>query len=321
MSYNAVTIFPSGDQTIVPKSDSDVDLYVVRSNLFGSRILGNRGLYHTGLMFQSQNSAWVIDLAINNNFSSLIPYLNDEGEVSTDNSIIIEYYSPDTQESWKSYWKYKSSKICTLSPQLYDKLIDYILKELAPKYDRYILFSISNKPLYNISGKQDIMVSEMYSADNTCDKLPMRCFEWLQKNHNVKIQSFPITRIVLSVDQNPIPITDMKDPGLVEYTRKIQNYKEIFSKIHSKDPSSMISLYEQHKLMNNDYFNILEYVLSLDNKTYKPQWYKLPTNDVSISAEDMYFRIPQKNGRWTLIIIIIIALLILSFFLFNYMKK
>lgn len=319
MNYQPTIIFPTNSQPTISKTDKDVDLYVVRTDVFGSKLLGDRGLYHSGLMFRSKSTSWVIDLSIKGSMVSIIPYITKDGEVAVDNPIIIEYYSPETEQLWQSYWTNKGSKICTLSPQLYNKLLDYMLKELAPAYDKYIPFSISNKPFYSISGKQDTIVSEIYASDNTCDKLPMRCFEWLQDNHGIDCKPFPVTRMVLSVDQKPIPIKNLKDPGLIDYTDKIQKYVQIFSKIHRKDPSSMVDLYDLLSKQQN--LNILEYILALDNATHKPQWYKLPTRDVSISAEDMYFQLPKRDNNLTVIIVVVLGLLTLAILLFLLHRK
>lgn len=321
MSYNPLIIFPPNEKSIIVKKDVPVDLYVVRTNLFGSEILGNRGLYHAGLLFESENISWVIDLSIEGNMGAMIPYLTNDGEVEVNNPIVLEYYSPETIDSWRDYWNIKSDKICTISPYVYDKLLDYIMKTLGPKYDRYIPFSITNKPFYTVNGEQDKIVSIIYASDNTCDKFPMRCFEWLHKNHSIDIKPFPITHMVLTVNQKPIPITDMKDPGLVSYTKKMQNYIESFKKINSKDPASLIDIYKYYssKKEDND-INTLEYVLSLDNLTQKPQWYKLPIDDVAISVQDMYFKIINKSN-YTLIIVLAVLLAILLFIVFKKIGK
>jgi len=313
-----IIIFPSDKKPLIAKPDGPVDLYVCRTDVFGSKLLGDRGLYHSGLLFEYGNTSWVIDLSIKGSMAALIPQLTNDGKVIVDNPIVLEYYSPESANSWQPYWDNKGTKICTISSSLYNKLIDYILNTFAPFYNRYIPFGITNKPFYYISGNEDKIDSTIYAIDNTCDKLPMRCFEWLQKEHGVTSLPFPVTRLVLSVDEKPIPITNMKDTGLVAYTKMMQNYVQAFEKIHRKDPSSFINIIDL--LTRTEETNILEYVLSLDNVTQKPQWYKLPNTDVSISAEDMYFKLDNRRV-YTIIIVVSLILLVIAILLFLAFKS
>ena len=322
MSHGEVIIFPSTTNTDIFKPNEYVNLYVCRTNVFGSKVLGDRGLFHSGLLFESGENTWVIDLSIKGNMGGLIPYINN-GDVTLDNYTVLEYYSPATKNTWEKYWSNKGKKICSISPSLYKKLIDYILREIGPRYNRYALFSISSKPFYTIRGNKASSTSTIYTSDNTCDKLPMRCFEWLQKEHGVRSEVFPITLILLSIDQKPTLITNMNDNGLVKYTTTIRKYINLFNdfnKIHSKDVDG---LYSSITNLQQSDVNILEYVVSLNNDTEKVEWYKLPVNDVSISATDVYFKVSSSKFRCVFIIVLILVLISIVLFLIfrNFVAK
>ena len=48
-----------------------MNLYVCRTDVFGSKVLGDRGLFHSGLLFESGENTWVIDLSIKGNMGVL----------------------------------------------------------------------------------------------------------------------------------------------------------------------------------------------------------------------------------------------------------
>jgi hypothetical protein len=313
MSLGEQIIFPPNlvkSSFSIHKPTTPVTLYTSRTNLFGVKSLGDYGLYHSGLLFKTSDATWVIDLAIEGNFANILPYLDDQKKsVKIDNLIILEYYSPETKQKWGSYWNDIGDPVCTISPSQYEKLIDTILKNIGPKYNKYLLFSITAKPYYTIEDNQDKIISTIFASDNTCDKLPMRCYEWLNQEYGIEIKPFAITRLALTTPQDPIPINDMKDPGLVKYTQEIQQYVGILSSLHNKDVNGLIKIYREIMAQKND-FNYFEYVLALNNTTNTQQWYKLPTRDVSISAEDMYFKLP-KSGSNRCVLFVLIAMVVL----------
>lgn len=312
MSLGEQIIFPpnlASKSFKIHKPTSEVTLYTCRTNLFGVKAFGDYGLYHSGLLFKTSDATWVIDLAIAGSFARLIPFLKNQ-EVTIDNPIILEYYSPETMAKWGPYWNDKGNPVCTISPSQYEKLIDTILNNIGPKYDKYVLFSVTAKPYYTIEDNEDKVVSTIFASDNTCDKLPMRCYEWLHQEYGTEIKPFTITRLALTTPQDPIPINNMKDPGLVKYTQEIQQFVNILSSIHTKDVQQAIKIFQEIMAQKND-FNYFEYVLALNNTTNTQQWYKLPTRDVSISAEDMYFKLPQSNCPNRCVLFVLIAMVVL----------
>jgi hypothetical protein len=294
-------------QVKYPNVIEDVDLYVYRTNVFGSKALGDRGLYHSGLLFESGSKSWVIDLSIYKDMGTLIPnIINDT--VVPNNINVLEYYSPEDKSKWSSYWNIKSEKICTISPKIYIKLLSYILDDFAKIYKYYVLLSISNKPLYIIKNNKGTTVSIEYTDDNTCDKLPMRCFEWLNKKYNISIKPFPITRLVMGIDSLPVKITNMKDPGLLSYVMSLHKYIDIMEAINKKDYSTVFTILQR---LNDNKFNILEYTQSIDPDTKEQFFYKLPSTDVSLSAIDLYYKIDNKSMNYLLITILILVILII----------
>lgn len=323
MKLGEQIIFPP-NKAVTPlnihKPTTPVTLYTSRTNLFGVKAFGNYGLYHSGLFFKTSDATWVIDLAIEGGFANLIPSVKN-GEVIMTNPIILEYYSPESKQKWGPYWSDIGNPVCTISPSQYEKLIDTILNNIGPKYPKYLLFGISAKPYYTIEDDQDKIVSTIYASDNTCDKLPMRCYEWLNEEYGTEIKPFAITRLTLTTPQDPVPINNMKDPGLVNYANKMQYLIQIFGKISNKDPAGIYNILTE--LMKTEGgFDYFEYVYALNNKTDAPQWYKLPTRDVSISAEDMYFKLLKSNCPNMCVVFVLIGMIVLiGLLLFLVLRK
>jgi hypothetical protein len=276
----------------------------------GAKAFGDYGLYHSGLFFRTSDATWVIDLAIEGGFANLISSIDKSGEVTMTNPIILEYYSPESKQNWGSYWNDIGDPVCTISPSQYEKLIDTILNSIGPEYNKYLLFGITSKPYYTIEDNQDKIVSTIFASDNTCDKLPMRCYEWLHQEYGTEIKPFAITRLALTTPQDPVPINNMKDPGLVNYTKKTQDLVGILARISSKDINGVITIYKE-LMAQKDGFHYFEYVYALNNKTNAPQWYKLPTRDVSISAEDMYFELPKSVCPNRCVLFVLIGMFVL----------
>jgi len=112
----------------------------------------------------------------------------------------------------------------------------------------------------------------------------------------------------------------MKDPGLVKYTQEIQHYVGILSSLHNKDVNGLIKIYREIMAQKNG-FDYFEYVLVLDNNTNTQQWYKLPTRDVSISAEDMYFKLPKSGSNRYVLFVLIAMIVLVVILLFLICKK
>ena len=85
-----------------------------------------------------------------------------------------------------------------------------------------------------------------------------------------------------------------------------------FNNIHSKDVNG---LYNSIYRFTTVRCNILEYAVSLNNDTEKVEWYKLPVNDVSISATDVYFKVSSSKFRCVFIIVLILVLISIVLFL------
>jgi hypothetical protein len=294
MVYMPVPVFPvKGKRPEMHQPTSDCTLHVVRTMLFGSVALGNKGIYHHGLLMKTDDAIWVLDLSIQGAMSSLIPYLDKNGNVTIDNLIVIGYYPPSEHDQWGDYWQFETDPICTISASLYHNLAHYLIDIFSPTHNRYDIFMITDKPHYNITGDIEHSWSTIFASPNTCDKLPLAAFEWLHKHHSVSIKEFPIERIVLETEIRPEKITNMKDPGLVAYAREMSQYINVFKDIDSHNYKGLFEAIST--LSKHVGIPFLQYVVALDPKTKEQHFYKMNVKDLAVSGTDVFYQFPTSQ--------------------------
>jgi hypothetical protein len=297
---------PTGTSMFSPSDD--VHVYVCRSNLFGSQQLGNKRLFHCGVLFRSGCSSWAIDLSIKGDMSSLLPKVGKQGNVVLDNGIVLGYYPPENETAWSAYWNRISDRVCTISHHQYEKLLDYILTKYVPNYDEYALFSVVGVPRFASDEEEELMATKVYTQSNVCDTLPIKCFRWLLKHHGVRIHEFPMQWITLSVGHKPEKVTNLSDPGLVAYAKEMDVFRTALADIASRDYKGLILAVQQIIAAGIPF---LKYVRSYSKRDHRAHFYRLRADDVSLSVVDVMQELPQPRNNRMLCLLVSLAVSIL----------
>jgi hypothetical protein len=291
MSYMSEPIFHRTSKSVpMYEPTASVDCYVVRAALFGIEELGKRGIYHSGILFNSIGRQWAFELILSD-FGNLIPRIVNEA-VEVDNFITIGYYPPLDAHLWRSYWTETSARVCTIEPMQYKALVEYILQDFGPRFPRYVPFGIYGKPMVNLLGSStEIQTSNVYTVDNTCDKLPMHCFQWLSSAYSVLVAPFPVTRIAL---QTPTPPKRMSPTSseLLAYAQELDAFKSEFSLISHRNYLALPALWYSLKHAKSGPFR---YALSIDPVTSEQSYYQLPKDDVTVAITDVFLRVMPDN--------------------------
>jgi hypothetical protein len=289
MSYSSIPFFhkvPLGVQMYRPSGP--VECRVVRADLFGAKVAGHDGVYHSGILFQADGREWAFELVLDD-YSSLVPDIVN-GRVTNSNFVTLGYYPPLDAHLWRSYWSYTSPLTCTITAAQYAGLVHYVLTGFGPTFLTYDIFGVQAKPVVTQNGRRERQTDRIYTVDNICDKLPMRCFMHVA-GVGVRVAPFPIMRSVLQSPEPPVRLA-ADDPGLLAYAREMQRYKRAFGMLAAKDLLGVFSLFASIKLAQIGAFR---YVLSLDPKTFEQSYYLLPTDDVTLSLTDVFLHL--DSGR------------------------
>lgn len=292
MSYISTPIFyrkPLG----VPmyKPTESVDCFVVRADLFGKHAFGQRGVYHTGMLFKTRDKEWALELVLND-FSTLLPRIVN-GKAVNDNFMTLGYYPPLDAHLWRSYWTVTSARVCTLTPIQYEALVHWILSDFGPAFPRYVPFGITGKPVAVVGVESERQTDRVYTIQNTCDKLGMRSFEWLASYQGVKVEPFPVTRLALQTALAPVRVAPT-DPGLLAYAREIESFRGDFAALSNKDYGGLIKLMVDLKTAKVGPF---QYTLSLDPVTFEQSFYELSPNDLTVSISDVLVRVNPRPAH------------------------
>jgi hypothetical protein len=291
MSYTSTTFYPTAPPGFeFHRPSGPVECRVVRADLVGIAALGARGIFHAGLLFSTPSAEWAIELTIPS-FGTLVPKIVD-GAVEVDNFVVLGYYPPLDAHLWRSYWTHTSKTVCTISPAQYAGLMKHVVARIGPQSPRYVLFNTMGKPNLVLDGDVEVQTDYTYTADNTCDKLPMRCFEYLRSAHGVSIGAFPITRVALQSLTPPRKV-DSTDPGLLAYAREVGGFVDAFTKLASKHYLGAVELL---LTLSTAHIGAFRYVLSLDFDTNEQSYYMLPLEDTSLSISDVYMDLGRHAG-------------------------
>jgi hypothetical protein len=283
MPYTAKKIFTRKMPVVQPMyvPTGNVQLYVVRSPLFGNEVASAVGVYHSGILCVADNKQWALELTLDD-FSRLVPTVRND-TIHMDNWITLGYYPPEDAHLWRSYWSYTSPLTATISSTEYMAFIKWIVTVYGPTWPLYVPLGITSKPSATLSANRETLNDVVYTVDNTCDKLGMRAFQWLHDTMNVEIAPFPVQRLETQTWRAPTIVMD-DDPGLVRASLEMRSIvQQVINKTGRAMTSSMLM---QIASENPKIFH--RYQLSLDPVTYKQHYYLLPPNDVSLSVTDVF---------------------------------
>jgi hypothetical protein len=286
MSYEATEFFPKrtpGFEFHQPRGP--VQCRVVRADLVGLGAFGARGIYHSGILFSTADAEWALELTISN-LASLVPRVV-AGRVEVDNLVQLNYYPPLDAHLWRSYWTVTSDLVCTISPAEYAATMRHVTDRIGPEFPRYVPFQFSDKPDLALDGSTGIQTTTVQTVQNTCDKLPMRIFEYLRSAHGVEIAPFPVTRIFLQTAEPARPVAPT-DPGLLAYAAEAQQLIGPLTALSNKDYMGAIKLIVGFSA-NPAHVGAFRYFFSLGfDPPHTQSYYVAPAHDTSISISDVY---------------------------------
>ncbi len=284
MTYQATEFYPNRPAGLaLYEPTGPVECRVVRADLVGAAAFGARGIFHAGLLFSTPEAEWAIELTIPS-FGELVPTVQD-GKVVANNRMSLNYYRPLDAHLWRPYWTLTSDLVCTITPHQYRGAMKHVTDVIGPQFPYYVLATIAYKPNLRFEGQTGVQTTTVQDQDNTCDKLPLRIFEYLHSAHGVRIAPFPVTRIFVQITDRARKVAP-DDPGLLAYARELDSITGALADLGNKNYVGALKVIAG--FIAGDKVAPFRYFLGLDlEPPYAQSYYLVPSYDSSISISDV----------------------------------